>query len=242
MLLQQNTNPGSEITVKLEAVNRSIQDVEILAVEYLGTPLIHSVALENNTVFKKETTIKIPSDTPYTTPYWLNEKESPGLFSVKDLNQIGKPETDKIQLHWKLKICEVSFDFTKDIVYKFNDNVKGETYQPFDILPEVTTEITNKVRLFTGKQKQQVAVKVRAGKDAIKGHVLLDLPADWKVTPTAIPFELDKKGAEKTVTFEVTPPSYETEAIVKSFAELDDKKLNQRLITIDYNHIPLQKS
>lgn len=238
---QQNTNPGSEITVKLEAVNRSIQDVEILAVEYLGTPLIHSVALENNAVFKKETTIKIPSDTPYTTPYWLNEKESPGLFSVKDLNQIGKPETDKIQLHWKLKICEVTFDFTKDIVYKFNDNVKGETYQPFDILPEVTTEITNKVRLFTGKQKQQVAVKVRAGKDAIKGHVLLDLPADWKVTPTAIPFELDKKGAEKTVTFEVTPPSYETEAIVKSFAELDGKKLNQRLITIDYNHIPLQK-
>ncbi|MEW5675820.1 PIG-L family deacetylase [Flavobacterium enshiense] len=237
----QYTNPNGEITLKLEATNRSNEPIEIEAVSFLNSSVITNKKLENNVAFKAEKLIQIPTENLYSTPYWLNDKGTLGLFAVNDKNNIGKPESDYLKLHWRIRICDIPIDIYKNIVYKFNDPVKGEMYQPFAILPEVTTEILNKVELFPNNRKHKIAVKVRAGKDNCKGEVLLDLPADWKVYPKTIAFELPQKGGEKTVTFEVTPPSYPTEAIAKSIAVIDNVKYDKKLVTIDYPHIPLQQ-
>lgn len=237
----QNTNPNGEITLKLEATNRSNEPIEIASVNFLNTTILENKKLETNVAFKTEKKISLPTSASFTAPYWLNEKGTLGLFSVTDINQIGKPESDYLKLHWKLNLCDTSFDITKNIVYKFNDAVKGELYQPFAVLPEVTTEILNKVELFPNNRKHKISVKIRAGKDNCKGDVLLDLPADWKVYPKSIPFELALKGSEKTVSFEVTPPYYATEAIAKSIAVIDNVRFDKKMVTIDYPHIPLQQ-
>ncbi len=237
----QNTNPDSEITLKLEATNRSNEFITIESVDFLNTVIAEDKKLENNVAFKTEKQVKIPESTPFSSPYWLNEKGTLGLFSVTDKNMVGKPETDPLQLHWKISICDVPFDIYKNVVYKFNDPVKGEMYQPLAILPEVTTEILNKVELFPNNRKHLISVKIKAGKDNCKGDVLLDLPADWKVWPKKIAFELPQKGSEKTVTFEVIPPSYPTEAVAKSIAIIDNVRFDKKLVTIDYAHIPLQQ-
>lgn len=237
----QNTNPNGEITLQLEATNRSTEPIEIISADFLNTILIEDKKLEFNTPFKFEKQIKIPETTPFSSPYWLNEKGTLGLFSVSDINKIGKPEYNPLKLHWKIKICDVTFDVYKTAVYKFNDPVKGEMYQPFAVLPEVTTEILNKVELFPNNRKHQISVKIRAGKDNCKGDVIFDLPADWKVWPKKIAFEIPQKGGEKTVTFEVTPPNYPTEAIAKSIAVINDVHFNKKLAAINYGHIPLQQ-
>ncbi|ESU26683.1 putative LmbE-like protein [Flavobacterium limnosediminis JC2902] len=237
----QNTNPNGEIVLKLEAVNRSNEPVEILSSAFLNTTVTDDKKLEYNIPFKSEKQIKIPENLPFSSPYWLNEKGTLGLFSVTDPNKIGKPETDPLKVHWKIKICDVSFDIYKNVVYKFNDPVKGEMYQPFAVLPDVTTEILNKVELFPNNRKHVISVKIRAGKDNCKGDVIFDLPADWKVWPKKIAFDIPQKGGEKTVTFEVTPPTYPTEAIAKSIAIVDSVRFDKKLVTIDYAHIPLQQ-
>jgi LmbE family N-acetylglucosaminyl deacetylase len=237
----QSTNPNGEITLKLEATNRSNEPIEITSVDFLNTNILENKKLETNVAFKTEKQVTIPQATLFSSPYWLNEKGTLGLFSVTDKNMIGKPESNQLKLLWKLTICDVSFDIYKNVVYKFNDPVKGEIYQPFAVLPEVTTEILNKVELFPNNRKHLISVKIKAGKDNCKGDVLLDLPADWKVWPKKTAFELPQKGSEKTVTFEVIPPSYPTEAIAKSIAIIDNKRFDKKLVTIDYSHIPLQQ-
>lgn len=237
----QNTNPNSEITLKLEATNRCNEPIEIVSADFSNTILTEEVKLENNIPFKTEKQIKIPENVPFSSPYWLNEKGTLGLFSVPDMNMRGKSETDPLKLHWKIRICNVTFDIYKNLVYKFNDPVKGEMYKPFAVLPEVTTEILNKVELFPNNRKHIISVKVRAGKDNCKGDVIFDLPADWKVWPKKIAFEIPQKGGEKKVTFEVTPPSYPTEAVAKSIAVIDGVRFDKKLVTIDYSHIPLQQ-
>ncbi|UOK41893.1 MULTISPECIES: PIG-L family deacetylase [Flavobacterium] len=237
----QNTNPNGEIALKLEATNRCSEPIEIISAEFLNTVLTEDVKLENNVPFKTEKQIKIPETVSFSSPYWLNEKGSLGLFSVTDMNMIGKSETDPLKLHWKIRLCDVTFDIYKNLVYKFNDPVKGEMYKPFAVLPEVTTEILNKVELFPNNRKHIVSIKVRAGKDNCKGDVIFDLPADWKVWPKKITFEIPQKGGERTVTFEVTPPSYPTEAVAKSIAVIDGVRFDKRLATIDYSHISLQQ-
>ncbi|HSD14257.1 MAG TPA: PIG-L family deacetylase [Flavobacterium sp.] len=237
----QNTNPNSEITLKLEATSRCNEPIEIISAEFLNTVLTEDKKLENNIPFKTEKQVKISESVPFSSPYWLNKKGTLGLFSVSDMNMIGKSETDLLKLHWKIRLCDVTFDIYKNVIYKFNDPVKGEMYKPFAVLPEVTTEILNKVELFPNNRKHIVSVKVKAGKDNCKGDVIFDLPADWKVWPKKIAFEIAQKGGEKTVVFEITPPNYPTEAIAKSIAVIDGVRFDKKLVTIDYSHIPLQQ-
>jgi len=238
---QQNTNPNGEITLKLEATNRSNEYIEINSVSFLNTTIAENKKLETNVAFKTEKQVQLPATVPFSSPYWLNDKGTLGLFSVTDKNMVGKPESSPLQLHWNITICDVPLDIYKNAVYKFNDPVKGEMYQPFAVLPEVTTEILNKVELFPNNRKHLISVKIRAGKDNCKGDVILDLPADWKVWPKKIAFELSQKGSEKNVVFEVTPPTYPTEAVAKSIAIIDNTRFDKKLVTIDYGHIPLQQ-
>lgn len=238
---QQYANPGSATSLKLEAVNRSAIPISIKSITYNTSGLLEETKLENNKVFKAEKNLEIHQNTAYTSPYWLDEKGTLGLFSVRDSNMIGRPESYPQKLIWTLEIGGMPLTISKEIVYKFNDPVKGEMYQPFAILPEVTTEILNKVALFPNNKKQHISVKVKAGKDNCKGEVILDLPSDWKISPKSIAFDLQQKGSEKTVRFEVTPPSYASKVTAKSIAVINNNHFGQKLVTIDYAHIPLQQ-
>ena len=110
-----------------------------------------------------------------------------------------------------------------------------------DIVPEVTTSILDKVSLFKNSTTASIAVKIKAGKDDLKGDLQLELPQNWLVSPKSIPFHLDKKGTEEVVYFEVTPPSKAEEVIAKSVAFIDGKRYDKDQIIIDYKHITKQQ-
>jgi hypothetical protein len=110
-----------------------------------------------------------------------------------------------------------------------------------DIVPEVTTSILDKVSLFKDTKKKYLAVKIKAGKDAVHGDLQLELPASWQVFPKSIPFALDKKGTELTVYFAVIPPNSPDEVIAKSVAIIDGKRYDKEQIIIDLNHITKQQ-
>lgn len=240
----QSVTPGSNLKVKWEAINRSTVEMKLLSlvIQPDKQTIEQSFPLKNN-LFESETiSISIPKDTPYTSPYWLNEKGTTGMYSVNDQQKIGIPDIiRKIAVTFSILVEGTEIPFTKEIIYKYNDPVKGEVYRPLDVVPEVTTEILNKVQLFKDRKKQLVAVKVKAGKDNCNGTLQLELPADWKVVPETIPFQLSRKGSEKTVTFEVTPPNYASEAVAKSIAVVNGERFDKQQILIDYPHIALQQ-
>jgi hypothetical protein len=97
------------------------------------------------------------------------------------------------------------------------------------------------VSLFRDTKKKYLAVKIKSGKDDVKGDLQLELPANWIVVPKTIPFALDKKGAEQTVYFEVTPPNSPDEAVAKSVAIIDGKRYDKDQIIIEFNHITKQQ-
>ncbi|TEB40866.1 LmbE family protein, partial [Flavobacterium circumlabens] len=108
----------------------------------------------------------------------------------------------EVKVIFNVKINGVEIPFERIVVYKYNDGVKGEMYNFLDIVPEATTSILEKVLIFKDTKSKMVPVKVRAGKDDIKGNVQLELPKDWLVSPKQIPFALEKKGMEQTFYFE----------------------------------------
>jgi hypothetical protein len=131
----------------------------------------------------------------------------------------------------------VEIPFDRKVVYKYNDDVKGEVYQPLDIVPVATSTIAEKVYIFNNDRSKTVTVKVKAGKDKIAGNVKLQLPENWSVSPTEIPFSLDRKGEEVLAVFNVSPSKEISEIEIKSIVTIDNQVFDKEKIDINYTHI-----
>lgn len=240
---EQNTNPNSEFTVRLEAVNRSNQNIELVDVSFLNNPesgKILGKKLDKNNPFKTEQKLRTTQGTSYTSPYWLNEKGTLGMYTVKDLSMIGRPDSEKLKLKWSLKIVGQPFDIYREIIYKYSDPEKGEVYQPFEVLPEATALVLDDVTIFPDAHAKPISVKIKAGKANLKGGISLKVPQGWKVAPENIDFEIAMKNDEKIVVFNVTPPASENKGTISPVITSEGKKYVQKLTTIQYDHIPKQ--
>ncbi len=240
----QEATPGSPVKLKLEAINRSPIEIQWLSVTILpeakNTP--QNLVLKNNILQNKNLDFQLASTIAYTQPYWLKDKETLGMYTVSDQKNIGIPDVIReVKVVFNIQINGVEIPFERTVVYKYNDDVKGEMYNYLDIVPEVTTSILDKVSLFKDNKKKYIAVKIKSGKDAVKGDLQLELPKSWLVFPKAIPFNFDKKGTEQTVYFEVTPPNLQEEAVAKSVAIVDGKRYDKEQISINFDHITKQQ-
>ncbi|WP_294820443.1 PIG-L family deacetylase [uncultured Flavobacterium sp.] len=236
---QQAVTPGSALKVKWEAINRSAVPMTLESVSGADKMVF---ALDDNVNQSGDLDIKIKDNSSYTSPYWLTEKGTSGMYRVDDLQKIGIPDIIREQsVVFTVRIGDTAIPFKREIIYKYNDPVMGEVYQPLDIIPAVTTKILNKVQLFTNNKKQTVSIRIKSGIDNCKGDLKFELPGGWKVTPASIPFDLPRKGSETTVTFEVTPPAEPVEATGKSVAVINGKEYDRELIMITYPHIVSQQ-
>ena len=240
----QEAVPGSILKLKLEAINRSAIAMQLISVTTLPNQVntIQNKILNKNILQNISLDLQLPSIIEYTQPYWLKDKGTEGIYAVADQKNIGIPDIIReVKVVFNVLINGIEIPLEHDVIYKYNDDVKGEVYNYLDIVPEVTTSILDKVSLFTTNKKKYIAVKIKAGKDGVKGDLELELPKSWTVLPKSIPFNLDKKGIEQTVYFEVTPPKSPDEAIAKSIAIVDGKRYGTEQIIIDFDHITKQQ-
>lgn len=242
--INQEATPGSLVKLKIEAINRSAIEMQLVSLTTLPEQKTtnQNLTLNNNISQKTSLDLLLPATIEYTQPYWLKDKGTEGIYAVSDQKNIGIPDIIReVKVVFTIQISGIEIPFERTVVYKYTDDVKGEMYNYLDVVPEVTTSILDKVSLFRDTKKKYVAVKIKAGKDQVKGNLQLELPANWIVMPMSIPFNLDKKGMEQTVYFEVTPPNATDEAVAKSIAIIDNKRYDKEQIIIDFSHITKQQ-
>lgn len=233
--------PGSSLKLQIEAINRSNADITLNSIEIApsGTVENASAKLDYNKEKWFELTTKIPDTPNYTAPYWLMQKGTLGMYRAEQ-QFIGLPETpDILTANFHVVINGVDIAFQKNIIYKHTDPAGGERYQPFEILPPVTAAIANKVNIFANGPKS-IPVTVTAIREQINGTVTLNVPDGWNVSPESYPVHTEKKGAEKTVLFKVTPPEDESEGLITPVVHINGDTYNKELVEISYDHIPTQ--
>ena len=235
---------GETINLNIEAINRS--DSEMTLVSFTnpnGLNVSKGISLNQNESISIKETFKIPSnnETPITTPYWLTEKGTLGMYKVSDESLIGKPETpDYFNVTFYVNISETIIPYTKPVVYKTNDPVKGEVYKPFEIIPEASARIAEKVIIFETQNSKDIPVSVKAGHNNLEGTVRLSVPNGWSVLPENQNINIINKGEEQTVLFSVTPPDNQSEGSIKPIIFVNGNSYSNELIEIDYDHIPYQ--
>lgn len=240
----QETISASLLKLKIEAINRSPIAMQLTSLTTLPDQknTLQNVALNLNVVQKLTLDLQLPTTMEYTQPYWLKDKGTEGIYAVADKKSIGIPDIIRdVKVVFNMQINGVEIPFERTVIYKYNDKVKGEIYNYLDIVPEVTTSILDKVSLFATTKKKYIAVKIKAGKEGVKGDLELELPENWLVNPKSFPFDLENKGKEQTFYFEVTPPHSQEEAVAKSIAIVDGKRYDKEQIIIDFEHITKQQ-
>ncbi|WP_026705938.1 PIG-L family deacetylase [Flavobacterium soli] len=240
----QEATPGSLMKLRIEAINRSAVKIDLASIKILpeGKDFLQNKALLKNVDENIELDIRIPENIAFTEPYWLKKEGTVGMYRVDEQQNIGIPDIIReVKTEFIISIDGVLIPYERFVVYKYNDEVKGEVYKPFDIVPDVTTTFLDKVKIFNNQKHKTVSVKIKAGRNDIKGNLHLELPSGWKATPTEIPFEIARKGAEQTVTFEITPPANASEIEAKAIAIIDGKTFDKEQIVINYEHISNQQ-
>lgn len=233
---------GDEVDLKVETINRSNIEMQLKSIALPNATVpFEAKKLEPNKAVTYDFEVILPENTDLTAPYWLSEKGTVGMYAVNNQVDIGKPDIIRnVKAVFTVEIAGISILFERTILYKYNDDVKGEVYQPFDVVPVVTSSIAEKVYIFNTDKAKDITLKVVAGKDNCKGSVRLEVPANWSVSPKQIDFSLPKKGQEQSVVFTVLPSKTTGEIILKSIVTIDGTAYDTEKTDINYAHISKQ--
>ncbi len=238
-----SATPGETIRLDVEIINRSHIPASLQAVRYvpIGKDTTLDIRLDENVDHHWRTLVTLPKDMPYTSPYWLDKPWEKGMYHVDNPDWIGLPETPRaFRVMFSLEVAGFPLVIEREVVYKYDDDVKGEVYQPFEVTPPVFVNFPDKVYLFPDDKPRKVSVVVKAGRTNVKGNVQLCFPQGWRADPEVLPFELASKGQEQVLSFTLHPPTNYSEGLISPIAHVDGEAYTKSLVIIDYEHIPRQ--
>ncbi|TAH42571.1 MAG: PIG-L family deacetylase [Bacteroidetes bacterium] len=235
--------PGDSLNINANLIFRSNEPSTLLRVHTPGYEMDTTVSLllSFNEMTGISGKIRIPENEPCTNPYWLEKRNSIGLFNSNDQKMIGIPETAApLQVQFEIKIGNDTISVLRPVVYKWVDPVRGELYRSIEFLPAVSIHPVNKTNLFSDNRDQDFNISLRANKPDVQGTIQLDLPPGWKAQPLNFPFELKEKNAESKFTFRIFPPKEYGSGTLHASVNIKGKISGKTITRIEHDHIPIQ--
>jgi len=105
-------------------------------------------------------TFTVAPGKPFSQPYWLAKPlVDIGNFSVDDFQQVGKAESDPaFTARFVFSMSGISFMVERPVQYKYVDPVRGEVYQPLNVIAPIVISLNKDVVLanvVSNKKEQQ---------------------------------------------------------------------------------------
>lgn len=230
---------GEEINITIKAVNSSPREVFIKQFSKAKQDLSIEKSLLQNSVFEKK--IKHVIKGEISSPYWLSEDSSTGMYSTSKKDLIGLAETPSAIIIDILLVIEgVEIGATLPLSYRKTDPIRGEVVVPFHILPAATTQIKEPVYLFSRKEKKSINITVKNNGESFEGNIRLRGNKYWRISPENHSIAIKGKGAEKNLSFEITPPDFPDQFAIKPIIETSENSFNASMQEIEYDHFPKQ--
>jgi LmbE family N-acetylglucosaminyl deacetylase len=229
---------GDSIAIRSQILNR-----------YSNKVKLHSISIQNQTQSFGNPGLVVPANQvqqytlkaladKITQPYWLESAHNIGAYNLPDDKLAGNPENpDLLTVTYDFAIEGKLLHYTRRLVYKYVDPVRGEVYQPIEVAPLVTATIENKVYVYNGVQPQTLQVKLKSFTNG-NGSVSLKPVNGWKISPAAINFTNKRKGDEWTAEFTITPTNNAKNAVAEASVAINGKTYAMGLQRIRYEHIP----
>lgn len=233
------TSPEMIIPVTLEVINRSQINVKLKSI---ALPDNASISLDTdlayNQVYLKDIQLTIPDK--LSTPYWLKELSSEGMYKVPEQKLRGLP-ADPHALMTSIS-CDVaghSLSFDLPVQYRIIDPAEGEIYRPIMITPPVTIDKDADVLLFPKGESRVFNMTLTAIQDSVSGTLNLAIAQPgWQVIPKEIEWSFSRPGESIAVAFTITAPAFASTGTLIPEIKSGEKSFHHSVATIDYSHLP----
>ncbi|MBK8521395.1 MAG: PIG-L family deacetylase [Chitinophagaceae bacterium] len=160
--------PGDSLKINLVVNNRSGANI-LSADAHINNDFIIFDQLKKNANAVQTYTMFLRPGAKLTQPYWLQNPMEKGSFNVTDQQLIGRAENDPFSIVFSMLIEGKEFKFTKPVRYKYTDPVKGELYQPVNIIPAFSVRSVPKLGI--NNYKNDWEVKSFKDKNPFKSYV-----------------------------------------------------------------------
>jgi hypothetical protein len=190
--------------------------------------------------------LEIPSNQPYSQPYWLVKPPSAGAYAVADQRLVGDPETPAEQLRISLTVAGTGIEIVRPIVYRYNDRLEGEKVRPLTVVPPVAVDLplspdlSTQPMIFPSSAPRKLQVTVKANVANAEGILRLELPPGWNATPKSQPFHLEALDDRQELAFEIAPLASEADGTLRAIATVGGREIAVGMASISYPHIPQQ--
>lgn len=234
-IIESTTVPVKLNKISLYQNHNATPPLEGLILNGIGT------TLKQNELNKFESEQVLSGTLAYSNPYWLNDKHTAGLYTVKNQMLRGLPKNPpELEVVYSVAIFDQEFNLSRPLAYKYTDPVKGEIYRPYEVLPPATVNIASKVYVFSDEQPKTIKLLVKANADNVKGSVKLNVPSQWNVKADNLLFDLKKKGDEKIIEVTVNSDQGYSNSKLNASLLIDGNEYNRSIQRIEYDHIPYQ--
>ena len=223
---QPYTTPYESVLVKAEVANRADISLKIKSITINGLKKNINQTLTNQEVFYADFDVEF-TDKDYTNFKFVDTfGDFKNQFSQESKNEIG------------IAINGIYLSYPTDIQYKYKDEVKGEVYKPFHVVPKVSLRFNQSVYIGTPNTKQTIPVTLDNYSDEeIKGELSMfnidEMSSLMKHFDTEIGLYKNQKNKEQLLTGNYSNHWYSLGLRTDKLTALQEIKW------VDYDHIPL---
>ncbi|MGA2329656.1 MAG: PIG-L family deacetylase [Bryobacteraceae bacterium] len=228
--------PGSTMTVRTTALNRSRLAIRLLGIS-LDRDSAMDVELPFNQPSTRDFTWKVPEDAKCSQPYWLAEPRRGDAYGIPDQQLTGMPENPPVlRARFRLRVASDELELTRPVLDRYVDRLRGEFTRPVIIVPPVALEFSEPVVMFPDRQPKRVEVALKSNIAGAAGEVRLEAPDGWRVEPASRKFQFGD-GEQMTLAFEVAPPASAARGRILAHAWLGERRIGSGMQVVAYPHI-----
>lgn len=237
--LNQLNTTGDSMKIRVIANNRLGAAISNIEGTVGDIPFKLTTEKNINNVFNSA--VFIPANYTGFQPYWLRNTMKQGSFDVQDQQLIGLPENERPSASFAVTINSRKFIFTKPILYKYTDPVKGELYEPVDIVPAFSVSISPALIIIPRDKNSTplLEITVQANADAerrVKIYASVSR-REVLVADTLLKMKRDEKRVFTTI-INTGDIASNTAATARAFLRTGNDVQPTALRKINYDHIP----
>lgn len=128
---------GETLGVNVSVNNRDGANVLVKNITIDGKDTVLNTKAASNKNINFSVKLNVENNEKISQPYWLVKKMNGGSFNVDDQLLIGKPESEPaFSAVFNVKIDGQDLIYSRPVMYKNTDPVKGEIYHPLVVMPK----------------------------------------------------------------------------------------------------------
>lgn len=233
--------PGGTVEVTVRALRRSESAWRWRATRLEGlleAPIGNAADLERNRVREQTARLQVPDGACYSQPHWLRRASEAAPACARSETSPGP--VPELRAVFDFETPEgVDVVLAKPVLYRWVDRSLGERSRPLAVVPAVSVSFARENRIFANSRPTGVPVRLASNAGSARATVRLEAPPGWTVSPQSQDVQFERRGQEKIVPFQLTPPASPSGGVLTAAVAVEKKTIRSGMRTIAYGHFPM---